>query len=219
VDYAMTRWFLREDSETIMLLKQHDPQALLVELQRRAAFLPPLSIEAAIYEICAYALGPAAESWIRSRWNGFRPGVFWALARASAFCLPCEEGFRRVTEVLERLPARELLQMVSVLTSFRTALTLDWLETHVQSPVTATWGSVAACSQFTWARAVKWLDQGRPLSLVALDALQMCQSSDASSQIFGTATREEIRTVLKTYTHRDPVPRVKQAVAALLNRL
>jgi hypothetical protein len=225
VDYAMTRWFLDKKSELIVLLKGYDPSALLAELQRRVHTPPPLEIEASAYCICEYALGPSAETWIRSRWEVYDPALFLSLAHASAFCLPHREGFRRVTEVLETLPARELYQGFPVLAHFQTALTLDWLETHIQRPVTDSWGRVAAQPQFSWERAVKWLDQGRPLSLVSLDALKHCKSLEAAHSThhlilpwtFGMATREEMCDVLAAYAARDPAPRVKQAVAALLN--
>jgi hypothetical protein len=36
------------------------------------------------------------------------------------------------------------------------------------------WGRLAASSHLSWARVSNWLEQGRLLSLVALDALNAC---------------------------------------------
>jgi hypothetical protein len=50
---------------------------------------------------------------------------------------------------------------------------LDWIERTIAQPklVAAFWGELAAKSGLTWPRAQRWLTSGRPLSLVALDAL------------------------------------------------
>jgi hypothetical protein len=57
----------------------------------------------------------------------------------------------------------------------RTPAALDWIERTIAQPKLAApfWGELAAKSVLPWPRAQQWLALGRPLSLVALDALQV----------------------------------------------
>jgi hypothetical protein len=82
---------------------------------------------------------------------------------------------------------------------------------------------VTVASQFTWARANKWLGMGRPLSLVALDALKNCavtsetMSSDPglrknSQRLLGTGDIQHMNKVLEEYLQRDDVARTRNAI-------
>lgn len=101
-------------------------------------------------------------------------------AEALALCLPFDEGFGIVTSQLERGDERYLRGNITALLFFQHGRTLDWIET-VQDRVvhvTSDWGHLVACSRFTWIRARRWLEMGRPLSLMALDALYFCVSEN-----------------------------------------
>ena len=224
IDYAMTQHHLTLEENVFNALRGYDRQTILSLLQQRVAQPHSLEIESQAYIICAHVLGRAAEDWIRSRWDTYQMGVFFALAEASALCLPFEEGFDRVIQALEMMPQRERRTYCSSLASFHTERTLDWLEGHVSSPITDMWGRLAALSHFSWTRATKWLDAGRPLSLVALDALYACENHDTpllrtfAPKLLEPDTKEVMTAKLEQYVALDSAPRVKQKVAAILRQ-
>ena len=224
IDYAMTQCLLALEENVFSALREYDRQTILVLLQQRVAHTHSVEIESQAYIICAHVIERDAEDWIRSRWDTYRIGVFVALAEASSSCLPFEEGFERVVQHLEMMTQKEIRTYCSVLVSFHTGRTLDWLEGHVSFPITDMWGKLAARSQFSWARATKWLDSGRPLSLVALDALYACGHDDTpllrkfAPKLLEPDTRERMRAKLEQYAALDPVPRVKQKVTAIIRQ-
>lgn len=221
IDYAMTQHHLALEEHVFSALRGYDRQTILALLQQRVAHTHSLEIESQAYIICAHIIGREAEDWIRSRWDIYRTGIFFALAEASASCLPLEESFDRVVQHLEMMTQREIRAFCSVLAYFHTTRTLDWLEGHVSSPITDMWGRLAAQSHFSWARATKWLDSGRPLSLVALDALHACGHNDTpllrkfAPKLLEPDTKELVTATLEQYAALDPAPRVKQRVAAI----
>lgn len=146
-----------------------------------------------------------------------------ALARASAACLPEAEGFARVVRVVEAAREGRRCHQVYLLTPFGSTRTLDWIEGHVESPVIEEWGAVAALSSLDWTRVMAWLAKGRPLSHVALDALQrlICECGEPLSENHGVRlidppSRKTLRKVLKAHLARDPAPRVKDRVEFVL---
>jgi hypothetical protein len=224
IDYAMTQHHLAFEEKTLDLLRKQNKSALLASLRERNAHPHAVEIEAQAYEICANVLEREAEAWIRSRWDVFRPSAFFSLAAASAACLPFQEGFHRVIHELNAMTQKEVRHFCSVLAHFRTEKTLDWLEMHVSPAVTDTWGRLAAVSQLSWVRVTKWLKQGRPLSLVALDALYACGHYDTPllrkliPKLLEPDTRERMTERLERYAADDPAPRVQQKVAAITSQ-
>jgi hypothetical protein len=224
IDYAMTGHHLAFEENTLDVLRNQNKLALLESLRERIASTHAVEIEAQAYEICASVLEREAEEWIRSRWDVYRPGAFYSLTAASATCLPFPEGFQRVIHELDTMTPREVRFSCSALAYFCAEKTLDWLEIHVSAPVTETWGRLAAVSQLSWVRVTKWLDQGRPLSLVALDALYACGHYDTpllrklAPKLLEPDTRERMTARLERYAAQDPVPRVQQKVAAITNQ-
>lgn len=223
IDYAMAHHNLLLEEEIMDMLRQQNRQLLLASLQYRVANARSSEIEAQAYEICAVVLERSAEDWVRSRWEVYHPSAFLALAVASASCLPLDEGFQRVVEKLEALPQKEMRTACSVLAYFRTEKTLDWLETHVGSPITDSWGKLAAMSHLSWKRVALWLDRGRPLSLVALDALKACARYDTpllkkfTPKLLEPAMKETMIAKLKQYAVIDSAPRVKQNITTINN--
>ena len=82
-------------------------------------------------------------------------------------------------------------------------------------------GRLAAVSNLKWERVVKWLTSGRPLSLVALDALIACWHYNTpilirfAPKLLEPAPVDEMNATLDDYLDRDPVPRVRKAVLAI----
>jgi hypothetical protein len=176
-------------------------------------------------------LGDVAGNWIRERWQSYHAETLFTLAQASASCLPFQEGYSRVLQALMDVPPQELVDACFALAWFRSEQTLDWLESYTTYMVNSwrhvaeSWGRLAALSQFSWKRASKWLDAGRPLSLVALDALKALQRYDTrllrnfSPTLIDPAPVGEIVAKLREYSEKDAVPRVEHAVTFIIERL
>jgi hypothetical protein len=216
LDYALTRYVVGND--VIAALKLHDTGSVLHILQSRSSAIHNIVIESTIYSICARVIGRQAEDWIRQRWQSDDPAPLFALAEATAECLPPDEGFQLVVNALAHIPQKELAQECAALAWFRSSATLNWIEQHAASPVMQGWGRLAALSQFQWQCAVKWLHQGRPLSLIALDALKACWRYDTgllkqfAPKLLEPQPIPIMTAVLREYARKDSVPRVEQSV-------
>ena len=94
---------------------------------------------------------------------------------------------------------------------------------------TTQFGMLAASSNFSWERAKKWLEQGRPLNLIALDALNFCTLNSYRGQSLWMKTLQpkltdsfdtsEMISTLKNHVEKDSVPRVKNTVRNILQNL
>ena len=201
------------------------PEATLARIRETLATRSTPTHRACAYEIAALSLGAHAESWIREQWSTPELGTLLTLAQASARCLPAAEGLERVLGVLDSLPPEQRHEHVSALSWFAGSRTLDGLEALVHAPLTDTWGRVAALCGLDWSRARAWLDAGRPLSLVCLDALAAFLHYDTlllrkmAPKLAGAPDAAEVREYLARYAERDPVPRVKRAAGYVLANL
>jgi hypothetical protein len=217
VEYATTRWLL--EPHVIEALRAHAPESLLGHLQARVQNAA-LGVEARAYELCAEAVGARAGHWLRERWPR-RHGVAWApLVRAVAACLPQDEGLRLVLSALDG--ERADVERARSLAWFRSELILDWMEFRVRDAGTGDWGRLAAASGLSWSRARSWLERGRPLSLVALDAMWRQLRPDTpllarlAPALVGAAPFEDMVATLRAHTQRDTAPRVRSAVEAIV---
>jgi hypothetical protein len=219
-DFVLTR--PSSDTKVQAELAVHEPREVLEALDRRIHGALRSDIREMALEICATALGDRAEGWVRAQWEAKTP-LSASLARASARCLPGDEGFDRVAAALDAIPPKH--RPASHLRHFRSERTLDWIERSVQRPVTDDWGWLAAQSCLSWERAARWLDLGRPLSLVALDALFHCITRytpfvhEQPPELSGPAPVDEMIERLKAYAQTDPAHRPTQTVAAILAHL
>lgn len=137
-----------------------------------------------------------------------------------------------VLELMNRLPPDRLAaNVLHALSPFRDRRVLDWMESHATAPVTYEWGAAAAVSRVSWDRICRWLDRGEPLSLIALDALKNCRGFDpgdpemsgifkvVSPKIEHPAAQKKMRKKLTQFARKNPSPRVKEAVALILEHL
>jgi hypothetical protein len=112
--------------------------------------------------------------------------------------------------------------MMMSLGYFHSQEALDWIELHICEPITDAWGYLAAASHLDWPRVERWLKTGRPLSLVAIDALRaIIRPQSAFLRAYGPRlhhppTRELLVQTLTAYADRDRVPRVQQRTAGVL---
>lgn len=220
IDYAMASFLLRED--VIQELKNHGKNAILQSLIRRVETSHNTEIECRAYEICATVLQEMAGAWIRERWNQRANVAFHSLALAVANCLPHDEGLSLILHELERAQPQDRPYACIALARFRSPKALEWIETFIDYPVTDDWGRLAAVSRFSWSTIVTWLKRGRPLSLVAIDALYFCVKrdtkilKDCEPKLSDHDTVENMTTALNQYAETDPVPRVERRIGVIL---
>jgi hypothetical protein len=137
-------------------------------------------------------------------------------------CLEHRDGFDRVVNGLSHRNEREKRGLMFSLSYFHSKEALDWIEANIFSPVTDAWGYLAAGSEFDWPRATNWLDHGRLLSLVALDALAaIIRPQTPLLHAYAPRLRQPpdfdtLKSVLEAYVERDNAPRVKMMTAFIL---
>lgn len=170
VDYCITRWLL--DTPEYNALRTFPAEAILDELQRRAATGNRHVLEVAL-TLCANVLESAAAPWVRAQYAmACDNNMLFSWAQAAARCLPYPEGLHKTVDALRVYSGHQLRERKNALLWFRSPAVLDWIEIHAPNvSVTADWGRLAALSDLSWSRVEAWLSRGRPLSLIALDAL------------------------------------------------
>jgi hypothetical protein len=95
------------------------------------------------------------------------------------------------------------------------------MESHSSLISHESWGRVAAQSHFSWPRAIVWLEQGRPLSHIALFAIRACFYYDTiplrkvQPQLEEPETVETMIKRLEEYYQIDPVPRVRNLILSI----
>lgn len=222
LDFALTRWWLKE--ETVGRLQTHEvglPELVQGRFnQTRNGF-----IRYRLAEVAGEVLGRRSAVWFRSVLGEMPEQDRLSLLSAGHRCLPVEEGLATAMDALAHVPPSRLTQESLVLAKFRDTRVLDWIEANVHDPLTHQWGDLAAASGIDWARAAKWLHSGRPLSLVALDALVVCSGPRPGASLLirkmnprlrAPAPANAIEADLTAYAKRDPVPRVEGVVKRLL---
>lgn len=223
LDYAITRWhFEAELGERWRQLPQDE---VLSALNSRFDASRNHDVRSVVLQV-AGVVGPAAEALVRRAWADYPEGIaFWALVKASAACLPFEDGFARAETALAEMPERTRRESFSALAHFRSPRALQWIESNAAEPTVEAWGRLAAASTFSWPKAEEWLQAGRPMSLIAIDALLAITNPQTpllreQRPVLGSPASElRIRTILEAVAATDPVPRVTQRIGALLARL
>jgi hypothetical protein len=224
LDYAIVMGqYTNETTRVNELLKSFDKQALLASIERRTTEVRTIAIR--VYPIVAEVPGPFAADWVRKEWQFHTPDNFTLYAECLAKCLPSDEGVYLITEALDKITnASKLSEHVTCLMPFQNPKVLDWIEQRISRVhhITNSWGYVAAASAFTWGRAQQWLQKGRPLSLIALDALVNCATTKDSSNmplwlrknpptLLVPDTIERMSKELEAYVDKDNVVRTRQA--------
>jgi len=219
LDYSITRWRFTECVAAAWAAFER--QRTLAVLSERFATTRNSGIRARILEISASALRETAADFVRHAWSHFPETVpLSSLSKASASCLPFREGFDRVVAALEALPDKSKREAMFCLGSFHSPEALDWIERHIFPPITDAWGSLAADSELDWPRAERWLSSGRPLSHVALAALEAIIRQRPKGaylpRLHQTPSQQALRNALSAYAALDPVPRVLNGTQHIL---
>ena len=226
VEYALAKDAI---GDALIAEIQKVPKEEVLRLVTEAAHRNGMFFASNAYDIAARALGPFAGEWVRNEWNSGKDEGSLLAAGAVIACLPFEEAFESLTRRIESGNAGDFHHRCEGLAAFRSERVLDWLENREEllTPVTESWGRIAALSQFSWKRARMWLRKGRPLSLIALDALRLCTTpadmlgseplwvQESRPQLPDAPSASEIRVELTAYLEKDASPRIERAIAAI----
>jgi hypothetical protein len=226
IDYCVTRWQVEPTAHAAF--GAFPIEAVLEALERRAK-TPNLQTFEVCLGIAASALGTEAAAWVLAQYErACVEDVLFAWAEAAAGALPAPKGLNLTIEALDARHARDLRERMAALLWFESPIVLDWLEAHVpQRNITGEWGHLAALSSLSWERVQAWLASGRPLSLVAVDALTNFIFRPAQSAIIkqrrpslkGCEDRLRIRAVLEDCIAKDDAPRIAQRCKFILDNL
>ncbi|MDB4798862.1 hypothetical protein OAH36_04610 [Verrucomicrobia bacterium] len=220
LDYSITRWHLDDDTKGAWQIIS--PEAVLPAISTRFTSTGNQNIRSACLEVASLTQGEGGADFVRYCWGEYPFVDLISLSQASAACLPFREGFDRVCDALAEFEGSQKRDLMFALSYFRSTEALDWIERTVFEPITESWGYLAAASDLDWQRIEAWFGTGRPLSLVAIDALRSIVRPmtlflrEHSPTLRDRPTPEIFSTVLTEYMKRDPVPRVEQRIKGLL---
>jgi len=221
LDYSVTRWHF--DSDVVAAWAVLPRADVLTVLSERFGQTSNVGTRSRVLEICASALHQSGAEFVRYAWSDHPASVSLPpLAQASAACLPFREGFDRVAAALAEEKGSHKRDLMFSLGYFHSPEALDWIERHVFEPITEAWGYLAAASRLDWPRVERWLEHGRPLSLVAIDALAAIVRPQSpflrtyGPRLHQPPTLNRFTQVLSAYAGRDKVPRVQQRTTALI---
>ena len=141
-----------------------------------------------------------------------------------------KDAFELITSELNECEDKYLTEFMAPLNFLKYEPVLDWVEQNADrvKNVTQDWGHLSASSNFSWKRAEKWLEIGRPLSLIALDAIMFCTTRgerlnqslwmrELNPKLTDKPKLDRIANGLKQYIEKDSVPRTKNAVSRIIN--
>ncbi|HYI77549.1 MAG TPA: hypothetical protein VEW65_07990 [Chryseolinea sp.] len=228
IDFAIVQ-FITDDS-VFDVIMTHDKTAVLHVLNKR--LMDNEGLKYKLLEVAANGLGSFAESWVREIWKRRTTENLSIYAEALTKCLPFQEAFQELTTELEKEDNKQLGFKIEILIYFERQETLDWIEKIKDRiiNVSDSWGNLTAASKFDWKRAQRWINEGRPLSLIALDALMYCTTiGERQNQILwfrkhppklvDAAKPEIIASVVNDYMKKDTVPRVKNVGNRIIKNL
>jgi hypothetical protein len=177
-------------------------------------------------------VGKEAKDWLKNEWINRDEDELLIFAEAISKCFEFDEAFELLTNEIESKDDKNLPENISALLYFQSDKTLDWIEKviHRTNNISTNWGTLAATSKFSWVRADKWLGVGRPLSLVAIDALLFCSTTgDRQNQalwlqqnppkLTDNPRPDIIANRLKDYLSKDNVPRTKNAIHQIIDNV
>ncbi|MEW6743109.1 MAG: hypothetical protein AB1486_10150 [Planctomycetota bacterium] len=240
------------EAECLAAMRRQDPGRVPHALSQRLRQTKNPDLAETMLVLCAEVLREAGAGLVREQWGlptqgvlpGGSPTVFRGLSLATAICLPPEEAYQRLSGALEGMNERERSVWKGILGWLAPPRALDWIEAHASGSIDISWGNLASLSGFDWPRAKKWLASGRPLGLIALDALALClqrgsgpplsgkpypkepQDPSASHDIYARGcpggreslhlpSAAEFVATLEAYAVTDPTPRVQQSLGQL----
>lgn len=105
---------------------------------------------------------------------------FISRSEALANIVDKDEAYLIISKEIDNCENKYLNEYITALNFIWNDKVLDWIEKNIHRTINIghNWGHLAASSYISWDRASKWLTSGRPLSLVALDAIMYCTTVD-----------------------------------------
>ncbi len=222
-EFTLTRYALNES--LFEAWRQHAQPAVLELLTQAYESRQDSHCRSTVLELGENCLGAVAADLVRRAWLDY-PEImhFGALAKSSVACLPAEEGFDRCLGAFNAMPIKEQRNRMMHIADFKNPKMLDWIEANIQSPITDHWGNLASRSGIAWERMKKWLQSGRPMSLVALDSLIGVASAAEGGRlkmhmpVAGLPSKDEVEQCLRAYETTDSAPRIQNSVDYILER-
>jgi len=222
VDYALVKWWY--PTAITPYLAEFTPLQILRVLDEKLAYNPFLLPKCV--ELAAEVLAGHAYAWVKYQLRLVDdPVQVLDFAFALARCFPAAEAEALILAALGTLNEKALAERVTCLVHLAGNGPLDWIETHCRTVtnVPGTYGVACAALGMTWERVQRWLQAGRPLSLMALDALVNCSTTTDTlngslwlrkhpPRLHAPATLTTMEEVLQAYIALDSVPRTKTAV-------
>ncbi|WP_147250263.1 hypothetical protein [Bradyrhizobium sp. MOS003] len=215
IDFCVTRW--RLGKEEFEAFRPFATGTVLAAIEDRAD-AGNRQVWETMVQLCANVVGSPAAPWVRAQFErAWRDRSLFIWAEAAAKCLPAAEGLHKTIDALKTVQGRDLEKQMSALSWFGAPAVLDWIEARLpRQDVTASWGQLASVSDLNWSRVQSWLASGRPLSLVAIDALVSFIPRQGQARILtnldpklkGCGDRSMIVHALRTYEAQDGAPRV-----------
>ncbi|MEK6702929.1 MAG: hypothetical protein AABZ53_11740 [Planctomycetota bacterium] len=220
MDYCQSRHILREPE--LKAFGAFDPEFVHTEIERRLALPKFMHFQSDYVEIAAANPSKRTLTWYRGLLNHQSRDGLYVLLHAGSGLLPAGEVFDHGVRGAASAPIALRRDWASTLAKTRDPRFFAWLESNLSEPITSTWGWSAAVAGVEWPQLQEWLARGRPLSLVAIDALHryfvwppkpliVVPGSLRSEQ-----ARLDIGAVLRDYAMRDPVHRVHSLTASIL---
>ena len=221
--------------QVIRQLREYPADELLAQLSQRfvaSEKLQNVFVQNNIFEICATVIGKPAGQFIAEVSTGpisnFSTQSF---CRALSKC-SIEGGFDIAARKLQNEVGHQRALTAHALLEFdEGSKILDWIESlFVESNETVKpdWGQLAALAGITWARICKWLDLGKPINLIALDAMKFCWDYDAGigawlhnyePKLLEPTDKTEMKRHLLGYVDKESSPRVALTVEAIVQHL
>ncbi|HRJ08027.1 MAG TPA: hypothetical protein PK490_12445 [Prosthecobacter sp.] len=134
-EFTLTRYALRE--ELLEAWRKFPASDMLEWLTTAYDSREDCHCRSTVLELAEKCLGLAGADLVRRAWLDYPDKMHFAgLANASVACLPEEDGFERCFAVFDALPLEEQRSRMMYMRKFRNPQMLDWIETHIQSPVT-----------------------------------------------------------------------------------
>ena len=228
IDLAIVQYFTGE--YVINQLKQFHKKEAIEILKAKVKYNRGINYKA--YEIAGKVAKSESYEWIKEEWKVSHKDELQIFAEPICNSFEPEEAFELLSQELEYNNDKFLSENISILLYLKSPLVLDWIEKVQQRirSVNSQWGQLAASSKFDWKRAQKWLNSGRPLSLISLDALILCTTRGKrlnqslwmrklNPSLIDRPEPKLMVTVLKEYESKDSVPRTRNAINRVIGNV
>ncbi len=220
LDYTTTRWRIEDQLAAAWCqLPATDVRRVVAG---RFSNAPNSGARSACLDVLAIALKSSACDFVAEVWQKNKDRVdISSLFRATAACMPIDQGFQLASNLVEELDGRERRHAMVALSYFQSPRALQWIERHAAEPTTEDWGNLAAASCLSWSEVLSWLTRGRPFSLIAIDALRAIADPKTpllramSPALLTPPTADDFMRAIAAYEVQDPVPRVRQRIETL----